>query len=72
MWYMFLGLPDSNHDFNVVNWLLLNIDMFIEADANTSFELNKQVYLRYYLLVDGTYLSWSCFVQSIHQPRNKN
>ena len=36
--------------------------------ASITFEVNGSKYDRYYLLADGIYPHWSCFVQSIHQP----
>jgi hypothetical protein len=30
------------------------------------------VYLKYYLLVDGIYFMWSYFVQTLHKPQDEN
>lgn len=30
------------------------------------------VYLKYYLLVDGIYFMWSYFVQTLHEPQDEN
>ena len=32
-----------------------------------TFEVNGHVYPRFYLLTDGIYPPWSCFVQPIHE-----
>ena len=34
-----------------------------------AFEVNGHVYPRFYLLTDGTYPPWACFIQSIHEPQ---
>jgi hypothetical protein len=36
------------------------------------FEMNGNVYLSYYLLVDGIYFMWSYFVQTLHEPQDEN
>jgi len=33
-----------------------------------SFHVNGHIYLRFYLLANGIYPSWACFVQPIHEP----
>ena len=59
---MFFGLPGSNNNLNVLDWLPLIIDVLIGAVVDISFQVNGRVYLRYYLLADGIYPPWSCFV----------
>lgn len=36
-----------------------------------SFSVNGNVYPRYYLLTDGIYPQWSCFVQTIHEAQEE-
>jgi len=36
-----------------------------------NFSMNGFVYFRYYLLANGIYPRWSCFVQMIHEPQNE-
>lgn len=31
-----------------------------------SFSMNESSYHRYYLLTDGIYSEWTCFIQNIH------
>jgi hypothetical protein len=42
--------------------------MLVGEATDMTFEVNGQEYNRYYLLADGIYPPWSCFVQSIHEP----
>ena len=68
IWHMFFGLLASNNDLNVFDWPPLIMDILTRASVDIFFQF---MYLRYYLLADGIYLSWSCFVHSIHQSENK-
>ena len=68
IWHVFFGLPGSNNDLNVLDRSPLIHDMLVGEATNMTFEVNGQEYDRYYLLADGIYPPWSCFVQSIHQP----
>jgi hypothetical protein len=36
-----------------------------------NFFVNGFMYPRFYLLVDGIYPKWSCFVQTIHEPQDE-
>jgi hypothetical protein len=36
-----------------------------------SFEVNGHVYPRFYLLIDGIYPQWSCFLQPIHEAQGE-
>ena len=36
-----------------------------------AFKVNGSVYPYYYLLADGIYLQWSCFVQAIHESQGE-
>jgi hypothetical protein len=38
---------------------------------NLRLKMNGNVYQSYYFLVDGIYLSWFYFVQTIHEPQNE-
>jgi hypothetical protein len=40
--------------------------MLIGEGRDLEFEINGCQYNRYYLLTNGIYLEWGCFVQSIH------
>jgi hypothetical protein len=39
--------------------------------TNLNFSMNGSMYPRYYLLVDGIYLRWSCFVQTILEAQDE-
>jgi hypothetical protein len=41
------------------------------AGHDMTFEVNGHVYNRYYLLADGIYPQWSCFLQPIHEPQGE-
>ena len=68
IWHMFSGLPGSKNDLNVLDRSPFIHDMLVGEAGDMTFEVNGQEYNQYYLLVDGIYPPWSCFVQSIHQP----
>jgi hypothetical protein len=42
--------------------------MLIGEGRDLEFEINGCQYNRYYLVTDGIYPEWGCFVQSIHMP----
>jgi hypothetical protein len=71
IWHIYFGLPGSNNDLNVLDRSPLIHDLLSGAACNMIFEVNGQVYNRYYLLADGIYPQWSCFVQSIHNPEDE-
>ena len=62
------GLPGSNNDLNVLDRSSLIHNMLTGEASDFTFEVNGKEYNRYYLLADGIYPQWSCFVQSIHKP----
>ena len=45
--------------------------MLTSEASDFTFEVNGKEYNRYYLLADGIYPQWSCFVQSIHEPSDE-
>jgi hypothetical protein len=71
IWHIYSGLPGSNNDLNVLDRSPLIHDLLNGAACDMTFEVNEQVYNRYYLLADGIYPQWSCFVQSIHNPHDE-
>jgi hypothetical protein len=71
IWHIYFGLPGSNNDLNVLDRSPLIHDLLSGAACDMTFEVNGQVYNRYYLLADGIYPQWSCFVQSIHNPEDE-
>jgi hypothetical protein len=36
-----------------------------------TFIVNRNIYPRYYLLIDGIYPQWACFVQTIHELKDE-
>ena len=66
IWHAFFGLPGCNNDINVLDNSPFLLNMLQEAGHDISFEVNGHVYPRYYLLTDGIYRTWTCFVQPIH------
>jgi len=71
IWHIFFGLPGSNNDLNVLDRSPLIHDLLTGAACDITFEVNGHEYNRYYLLADGIYPQWSCFVQSIHNPQDE-
>ena len=68
IWHVVFRLPGSNNDLNVLDRSPLIHDMLVGEASELTFEVNGQEYNMYYLLADGIYPPWSCFVQSIHEP----
>jgi hypothetical protein len=71
IWHAFFGLPRSNNDLTVLDRSPLIHDMLRGSSSGMTFVVNGVEYSRYYLLADGIYPSWSCFVQSIHEPADE-
>jgi hypothetical protein len=68
IWHSFFGMPGSNNDINVLDRSPFVNDMLRGPSQDLSFIVNGKEYPRYYLLADGIYPAWSCFVQTIHEP----
>ena len=71
IWHIYFGLPGSNNDLNVLDRSSLIHDMLTGTTCDMTFEVNGQMYNCYYLLADGIYPQWSCFVQNIHNPEDE-
>ena len=71
VWYAFFGLPGGNNDLNVLDRNPL-VRKLVEGNANSlGFWVNENWYEKYYLLADGIYPKWSCFVQSLQDPEDQ-
>jgi hypothetical protein len=68
IWHVFFGLSRSNNDVNVLDHSPLVHNVLTSEARDMHFTINGCEYDRYYLLTDGIYPEWSCFVQSIHLP----
>ena len=71
IWHAFFGIPGGNNDLNVLDRspLVRNI---LTGNANgLGFWVNGNWYDKYYLLADGIYPKWSCFVQSLQDPEDQ-
>jgi hypothetical protein len=71
IWHAFFGMPGGNNDINVLDRSPLVVDLLRGEGQDLAFEVNGSVYPHYYLLIDGIYPQWSCFVQPIHEPQDK-
>ncbi|CAM6091188.1 unnamed protein product [Calypogeia fissa] len=71
IWHAFLGLPGGNNDLNVLDRSPLVNDILHRQYDSFSYVINGREYKRAYLLVDGIYPKWSCFVIIIHQPQSE-
>jgi hypothetical protein len=54
----------------VLNQSLIVINMIKGVDYDLKFKMNDKSYLWYYLLVDGVYPPWPCFMQTIHEQKS--
>jgi hypothetical protein len=70
IWHDFFLLLGSNNDLNVLDRSPLVHNMLTSSAHDMRFVVNGCEYDRYYLLTDGIYLEWACFVQSIHLPKD--
>jgi hypothetical protein len=68
---MFFGLPRSNNDVNVLDRSSLVHNMLASEIRDMHFTINGCKYDRYYMFIDGIYLEWSCFDQSIRLLPNE-
>ena len=59
-------MSGSNNDVNVFDIFSFVNNMLWRPSQDLSFIVNGKEYLHYYLLADGIYLQWSCFIQTIH------
>jgi hypothetical protein len=66
IWHAYIGMPGSNNDVNVLDRSLLVANMLRGPSEDLTFTVNGKQYSQYYLLADGIYPLWSCFVQTIH------
>ena len=71
IWHVFFGLLGSNNNINVLDRSPLVHNMLISEATNMAFMVNGCEYNCYYLLADGIYPQWSCFVQTIHEPSDE-
>jgi hypothetical protein len=70
IWHAFFGLHGSNNDLNVLDRSPLVHNMLTSSAHDMRFVVNGCEYDRYYVLTDGIYPEWACFVQSIHLPED--
>jgi hypothetical protein len=64
-------MPGSNNDVNVLDRSPLVTNMLRGPSEDLIFTVNGKQYSQYYLLVDGIYPQWSCFVQTIHSAQDE-
>lgn len=71
IWHAFFGVPGSNNDINIVDCSPL-LEMLIKPQMS-EFEycLRETRWKQLYLLADGIYPDWSCFVKTVSQPQTK-
>jgi hypothetical protein len=71
IWHAFFGFPGGNNDMNVLDRSPLVANLLTGDGRAMTFEVNGHVYNRYYLLTDGIYPQWSCFLQPIHERQGE-
>jgi hypothetical protein len=67
----YFGLPGGNNDINVLDRSPMLSDLLQGPDNGLTFQVNGHEYSRYYLLADGIYPQWSCFLQPILAPQGE-
>jgi len=71
IWHVFFCLPGSNNDLNVLNRFPLVHNLLTSATRDMTFVVNGTKYNRYFLLADGIYPPWLCFVQTIYMAHDE-
>jgi hypothetical protein len=71
IWHSFFGLPGGNNDINILDRSPIVRDMLSGDGRHLNFMVNGYVYPHYYLLMDGIYPPWACFVQTIHEAQEE-
>jgi hypothetical protein len=71
IWHAFFGWPGGNNDINVLDRSRMLSDLLQVLDNGMTFKVNGHKYSRYYLLADGNYPQWSCFLQPIHASQGE-
>lgn len=61
----------SNNAVNVLDRSSFVNNMLWGPSENLSFMVNGKDYFWYYLLANGIYLPWSCFMQTIHASQDE-
>ncbi|XP_020270558.1 uncharacterized protein LOC109845698 [Asparagus officinalis] len=69
IWHVFLGLPGSLNDINVLDRSPVFDDIESGEDPRVNFTVNGREYNLAYYLADGIYPKWPIFVQSIQMPQ---
>jgi hypothetical protein len=64
IWHDYCGLSGGNNDLNVLDRSPLVRNLLLRYANGLGFWVNSNWYEKYYLLVDGIYPKWACFVQS--------
>jgi hypothetical protein len=67
----YFGLPGGNNDLNVSDRSPLVRNLLLGNANGLGFWVNSNWYEKYYLLVDGIYPKWACFVQSFKDPKDQ-
>jgi hypothetical protein len=63
------GLPKGNNDVSVLDRSPFLAKLL--RGEKVGFMVNGTFYPCYYLLVDGIYPPWNCFVQTIPEPQDQ-
>jgi hypothetical protein len=71
IWHACFGMPGGNNDINVLDRSPFITNLLKGDSSGMQFQINGHTYNRYYLLADGIYPQWSCFVQPIHAPQGE-
>lgn len=69
--HAYFGVSGSKNDLNILDRSPLIRDIINGKNDGISFRVNGYVHNRYYLLTNGIYPQWSCFVQTIHEPQDE-
>ena len=70
IWHTFFQMPGGNNDINILDRSSLISNFLHGEGSDMQFIVNGNIYC-YYLLADGIYPQWSCFIQPINVPQGE-
>jgi hypothetical protein len=69
-WHVFIGLPSSWNDINVVDCSPLMVN-YLHGVAHVEFTMNNHAHHICYLLANGIYPNWAIFQKTISKSEGE-
>ena len=71
IWHAYFGIHGVNNDVYVLGRSPLVTKFLDSQSQGMTFRINCNIYPRDYLFIDGIYPQWTCFVQTILEPKDE-